>query len=296
MKWGRYKKSTLTLLASLAFVTIGTYNAVVINSESHINSNDVKFVKRLDEMYGIIKPGREVAATVKWEKLKAAPYRDEIIQQVSSSQSAGSAPVENPVETVTAAIKEELNMSLAEVVNPKKWPQGLKVDQSSVKGDLKTNNGIIESLSVSLPETSGIEISFSEMTGNVFEYLMDNEVYSGMLYQSDQHTYMINLSNGPLEGTRLKFTSQATEPEPELGNSESQIIAEENLGQPTDEQLAIQEQPVVESQEQVAQEVPIQAAQEEAPAVAPDYTSQALQENLNQQDQAFQQLEAPING
>ena len=44
------------------------------------------------------------------------------------------------------------------------------------------------------------------MTGNTFEYDLNGEIYAGMMYQVDQGSYMITMTNGPLEGTRLKFT------------------------------------------------------------------------------------------
>jgi hypothetical protein len=69
---------------------------------------------------------------------------------------------------------------------------------------------------VSLPNGEGLDVSFSEMTGNVFEYDVDGEVYSGMMYQVDQHAYMVTLTNGPLEGTRLRFSStQSLEDQPQ---------------------------------------------------------------------------------
>jgi hypothetical protein len=56
-----------------------------------------------------------------------------------------------------------------------------------------------------------IEISFSEMTGNTFEYDLNGQIYSGLMYQVDQNSYMITLTNGPLEGTRLRFAGESTD-------------------------------------------------------------------------------------
>jgi hypothetical protein len=95
------------------------------------------------------------------------------------------------------------------VVIPKKYAQGLGTDKFS--GSLQTNNGVIESLSVSLPNGEGVSVSFSEMSGNVFEYDFGGDLYSGMMYQVDQNSYMVTLTNGPLEGTRLRFNATQEE-------------------------------------------------------------------------------------
>src|SRR5690606_11973779 len=99
-----------------------------------------------------------------------------------------------------AAVQEELTLSLSGVSNPKKYPQGLTNEKFN--GNLTTNAGVIESLNVSLPNDEGLSISFSEMNGNVFEYDFQGELYSGMMYQDAPNSYVVSLTNGPLEGTR----------------------------------------------------------------------------------------------
>lgn len=226
-------KQTNRMLAFLAvglFVVTGTYNSIVINSESGISGDEVRFVKRLDELYGVTVPGREVAASVTWKKLSAPQMRlaetKPYIQQPIST--IASAPAqEAPSEPSTqAAVQEELTLSLVEVINPKKWQNGL--NNTQFNGSLSTNQGVIESLSVALPNGEGVSVSFSEMTGNVFEYDLDGELYSGMMYQVDQNAYMVTLTNGPLEGTRLRFSNQqaAEEQQPEV---EQPQLAENNV-------------------------------------------------------------------
>lgn len=220
----RYQKSLSTLALGL-FLATGTYNAVVINSESQLNSADIKFVKRLDELYGVHEPGRLVAASVSWQKLTPQQVAQikapapKIIQTVTRTDSAP-AKSDGPA---AAAVQEDLNLNLVEVINPKKWQQGLPNNQFN--GNLVTSNGTIESLSVSLPNGEGVSVSFSEMAGNVFEYDLDGEVYSGMMYQVDQNSYMITLTNGPLEGTRMKFLG-----EPSFEQAQAQeYLAQENV-------------------------------------------------------------------
>jgi hypothetical protein len=211
------KKRLATFALAALFVGTGTYNAVVINSDSVLSSADVKFVKRLDEIYGVTIPGRKVAATTTWKKISPTLNVQKTFAVTPSVRSLVSAPSQVPAPSESAgpetqpeaAVQEELNLSLVEVINPKKWEKGLTNTQFS--GSLSTNSGVIESLSVSLPNGEGVSVSFSEMTGNVFEYDLSGELYSGMMYQVDQNAYMVTLTNGPLEGTRLRFSAQPTE-------------------------------------------------------------------------------------
>lgn len=236
------------------FVLTGTYNAVVINSESHINGSEIKFVKRLDELYGVTVPGREVAASVTWKKLAPAPVLAkkpaQIIQPISTRASAPA--IAEPASTVEApaVVQEELTLSLVEVINTKKWQNGLPSNQFN--GSLSTNQGVIENLSVSLPNGEGVAVSFSEMTGNVFEYDLDGELYSGMLYQVDQNAYMVTLTNGPLEGTRLRFSNQQPVEE-QIQNQE--VLAENHVdvGNFGDDQQAYEQQALNEQQQSVEQ-------------------------------------------
>lgn len=210
------KNKTITWALVGLFVLTGTYNAVVINSQSEMSNTEMKFVKRLDEVFGVTISGRSVATSVKWQKLA----QNQIIAkaQVSSVTSA-------PVESIpAAAVQEELTLSLVEVVNQKKWQSGLAAAQFN--GSLTTNNGVIENLAVSLPNGEGMTVSFSEMTGNVFEYDLNGEVFAGMMYQVDMNAYMVTLTNGPLEGTRLRFSSQS--PAEEQIQTQ-QVLAESNI-------------------------------------------------------------------
>lgn len=200
------KKNKTIALATLGlFVLVGCYNALVINSESHLTGSDAKFVKRLDEVYGVTVEGRKVAAENTWQKL--SPSKITPVKAVVAVAKTESAHVPTAAEVIeTAAVQENLSLNLVEVINPKKWAQGLTNSQFS--GNLASNEGVIESLSVSLPNGEGLTVSFSEMTGNVFEYEMNGENFSGMMYQVDQNAYMVTLTNGPLEGTRLRFSTE----------------------------------------------------------------------------------------
>ncbi len=216
------KNKTIALAIAALFVVTGTYNAVVINSESYLSTSENKFVKRLDEVYGRTVAGRSAAESVRWQKLTHAQIiaKSKPLNKVEESQVTAPA-----VESIpAAAVQEELTLSLVEVTNQKKWQQGLPSAQFN--GSLTTNNGVIENLVVALPDGEGVSVSFTEMTGNVFEYELGGELYSGMMYQVDQSAYMVTLTNGPLEGTRMRFSSQSPAEE-QIQTQE--LLAESNI-------------------------------------------------------------------
>jgi hypothetical protein len=223
MNHNKNKNKLLAFAFGGLFVLVGTYNAVVINSESHLSNADVKFVKRLDEIYGVTVPGRQLAASTSWKKIEKSESMNIAAPRIASSTSSEVIPTAEDAIS-DAVVKEELNLSLVEVINSKKWQNGLSSSQFS--GGLSTNNGVIESLSVSLPNGEGVSVSFSEMTGNVFEYDLNGELYSGMMYQVDQHAYMVTLTNGPLEGTRLRFSAEAPAVEQE---QVAETLAQNNI-------------------------------------------------------------------
>jgi hypothetical protein len=173
----------------------------------------------------VIKAGRSLAATAEWKKLPSSPV-------AAASQTAGStlshvvasAPA-SEVATDTASIQESLNLSLVEVANPQ-WKND---ELSKFSGALVTNNGVIESLNASLGDGKNIDISFSEMTGNTFEYDYNGEVFTGMMYQVDMNAYMISLSNGPLEGTRMRFSGQKSNPETQAEESQNYLAENHNV-------------------------------------------------------------------
>lgn len=266
MIWGKNRNSTLAFLAVGLFVVTGTYNTIVINSESHLASSDVAFVKRLDELQGFIVPGREVAASISWQKLSPQQItqvkaKKRFIEQ--SVKTADAAPAAQQEQIPAAAVQEELSLNLVEVINPKLFAQG--IPQGQFNGSLSTNNGVIESLNVSLPNVESVSVSFSEMAGNVFEYDYGGELYSGMMYQVDQGSYMVTLTNGPLEGTRLRFQTDAPAVDPSQGQ---QALADNNIEAGNFGQDQNQEQPQIQAQEYVAR-----------PYNPSDYTPEQLSQN-----------------
>ena len=269
---------------TLGFLCVtGSYNAFVINSESIISGNDIRFAKRLDEVYGVVVSKREVANSMAWQKLsvrQAAIYKNTGALSVPSFKALGASDEAQQSEGYTqAAVQEELSLNLTGVINPKKWQQGLNNSQFS--GSLSTNQGVIESLSVSLPNGEGVSVSFSEMSGNVFEYDFNGELYSGMMYQENQNSYVVTLTNGPLEGTRLTFTGdistdsqsgQPTESENAVAdNSNTEAISGSEQGNPQAEAAQIEN---LEAQDIYAQE---QGQLDQAPEQAQGFNFESTQ-------------------
>lgn len=183
------------------FMAVGLFNGFVIGHNSEIGG-EIIYVKGLDEMYGITQPGRVLATKSSWKKIDS-PEREKAPE-----------PESPQVAQDPAEIPEDLKLDLVEVINPRIWPKGLQ--SIYFEGDLQTLNGTIETLYVNLPEKEEIAISFAEMNGNVFQYDYAGEVYSGMLYQVDPKSYMVTLTNGPLEGTRLRFVTGFTDEQLEI--------------------------------------------------------------------------------
>lgn len=206
------KRKALTILA-MAFVVTGTYNSVMVNSDEFMDGNNVQFIKRLDEVNGVVQVGRRLANQTEWVKLVSKSPKQVIAQAAAGSEASASAHVSE------AAITKELNLELTEVFNAKKFPQGTK----DFKGSLAARDGVLESIQVSLPEGESFQVAFSEMTGNVFTYDIDGQELSGMMYQMDENAYMVTLTNGPFEGTRLKFSAAQEE---QLGNDGKDFVEE----------------------------------------------------------------------
>ncbi len=280
MKTKHNTKKVLAILSLGFLITTGTYNAIVINSESSISGSDVRFVKRLDEVYGVVESKRVVAASLQWQKLTVKQTSQIRKQELTIAVAPQVDGVGNgqPAETVTqAAVQDDLNLSLTEVINPKKWQQGL--NSSQFNGALSTNNGVIESLTVSLPNGEGLSVSFSEMTGNVFEYDFDGELYSGMMYQVDQNSYMVTLTNGPLEGTRLKFTGESS-----LEEQQQQEESQRNLAEASEAEAGYNKEG------QVVAEIP-EYLQNEVPSEYPQDNFQAMDAIAQQQGALEQPVE-----
>ena len=210
------KKNWTIWGTAFLFTVIGTYNSLVIDSQSILDQSKHSLVKRLDQE-GLNRPARMMASTVKWQKIRPISPQKQIakIHAKSDDSSIESMPADS-------VVSENLNLILVEVINPQRFKDGLSNNDFS--GMLTTSGGQIETLEVSLPEGLGVSVSYSEINGNVFEYESGGEIQGGMLYQVDQNAYMVSFTAGPMAGTRLRFQSSelleeaSREPESQLAD------------------------------------------------------------------------------
>jgi hypothetical protein len=265
-----------TILGSAFLAILGCFNTFQMNSNQFMNSNEIKFAKRLDEMNGDVKVGRLAASAINWETLKQ--NKNEIVAMKAPTRVIAKPSIneEAPLEVSTASIKEDLTLNVTQVFNSK--DKNFNANKGEASGSITTKDGVIESINVTLPSGQAIEISTnSEMEGNVFQY-EDNdtkEIYSGMFYKISETSYMVTLTNDKkLGGTRIQFDAP-TNGEEENANSnwamndgsyESAIQEETTSQEVSNNEVA----PQVESNQEVANE-------------------EISNENANQVDQAAQE-------
>jgi len=206
-----FKKSLIkfsSLAATSLMLGLGVYNALFINSTSFMDQKHIVFIKRIDEING-----RLIAAQkpMKWEELAqpvqkitkpAVANKMAVVKNVASKVVKAQNAVEQQNQVVEAVIKNDLDLSLNEFFNSAKMEKHSAGDYS---GHLVASNGMIESLEVSTPDGE-VYISQVEMRGNTFEYEADGQKQSGMIYEVAQGSYMVTLTDGPLAGTRMKFS------------------------------------------------------------------------------------------
>ena len=97
-----------------------------------------------------------------------------------------------------------LSLELVEVIPP---PNREAVNIYG--GELQVSGNSLDHLILNMDDH--FEISFVSLEGNIFEYQINGETYAGMLYQVDQDSYMVTLTNGFLEAYRLRFVSKKEE-------------------------------------------------------------------------------------
>ena len=192
----------------------GADNTLTLKSKSFMKDQDIRFVKRLDEIQG-----QKVEGKTQWKSLskveRALANKDEVViarsslkQVVSSVNNSNIAKrAEDNNQKAEAIIKQRLDLKMTEFYNGKLFKNPLVPSQ--FEGALFMNNGMIESLEATLPNGVSINISYSEMEGNTFKYEMDGKELSGMVYEAAQGTYMLTLANGPYEGGRMKFVGDS---------------------------------------------------------------------------------------
>lgn len=242
------KKSIIGMtLLGAGFLVVSAYTSVSINSDAFMNDNEIKFVKRLDELNG--HTVRSVASVQPMNLSfgnTPAPALAKLPQLgqrslVSRVKNFFKAEDNNEAPKVKAAIMQELDLTLTEVYSPKKYNVPLTKEQ--FEGSLRANNGIIESMEVRLPGDEGMSISNIEMNGNIFTCKIGDEKYSGMIFTTDNKSFMVSFTEGNMEGTRFKFdvAAPAVEENQEVVVDQQQPVQQEQGGF---EQAQAPQQPV----------------------------------------------------
>ena len=199
------------LVGGLTFFVWGSMNSQVVDQRAFMqNKFDIKFAKRLDEMNGEIVMGRMAASLdkSKWSKISTASIK-------KTAAKLKAEPVEKVVEKAETpvaepAITDNLELTLSGGLYAKK---PLK-DKSSFYGSARIANGVIEEITVGLPDGAQIDIRTSNerLNGNVFTYedAGTGEMRSGLLYKVKEGVYMVTLTNDSVyPGLRLEFKTDA---------------------------------------------------------------------------------------
>lgn len=224
-------------LLSAGFLGLATYSNLSINSYDFMNDNEIKFVKRIDELNGktvrnvaSLKPFTLFGETKETVMPKIAKMQKNIFKSFTA-EAAVNLPtftrgIQKPVDPncAEAVIKQELDLTLTEVYSPKKFQTALT--KAQFDGSLNANNGVIDSLEARLPGNETVSMNSVKMCGNLFTYEISGEKYSGMIFTTDNKSFMVSLTEGPYDGTRFKF---------DVVNAVEEV-ASNNVDQPADAQ------------------------------------------------------------
>jgi hypothetical protein len=223
--------SSMAIFGLMTLMINGLVNTSRFNNIGFMSANyGIKLEKRLDEMTG--KVVRGAASTVPWNKIaakkvvkKVAPKRVASVNKVAktskktwkssfiplSFNKAGSKKktINHKVaeNTPAPAVKDSLDLTVSKFFH-KKEIQG-------VSGSAVTYDGVIEEVSVNLPDGRNLSINTNErMVGNVFYYedTNTNEMKSGMFYEVKPGTYMLTLTNDSMyQGARIELVTDASQ-------------------------------------------------------------------------------------
>lgn len=211
-------KNSISTLSLGAFLTLGFYNAMIVNSDSFMHDvSDIKFAKRLDEIHGRVEFGRMAASDSEWQNLGLVKQEVKVVENKIVKQTQLLKKKVDILKNKESEFKElpppainaDLDMSVTNVFF--KGP----IDASKVSGSARTVNGVIEEIYIELPNNEIIDIQTRDrMVGNVFKYedTETRELRSGMFYEVKKGTYMITLTNDSrYPGLRVEFVAQNEE-------------------------------------------------------------------------------------
>tara|TARA_Y100000768_G_scaffold389043_2_gene391429 strand:- start:19685 stop:20578 length:894 start_codon:yes stop_codon:yes gene_type:complete len=235
------KRATLTscLVFTFLVVAIGGYNTLQVESvQFNRNLFDIKLAKRLDEIKGEITIGRIAASVPKLKKTSTDLIKKQVQKIIPTKVDE---PVESEVQEVVEmpepVTTEDLELSLTGGLFNKK-----PLDKNSAfSGSAKIIDGIVEEVSVSLPDGEGFIINTNErMVGNVFQYedTRTREMKSGLFYKVKPGVFMVTLTNdSQYPGLRLEFKTEQNVAMANESNVDSNwSLDDQNQGYPVDQQ------------------------------------------------------------
>ncbi len=104
-KMKKNQKKTYALLTTALIAIVGSYNALMIHSDSNLGLSDSANIKRIDEVYGVVKVGRNLAVATDWRKIPASENKVASVENKAVNKESAPATQENP-----AAVEASLNM------------------------------------------------------------------------------------------------------------------------------------------------------------------------------------------
>ncbi len=196
------KLITLSIIISLGVLANGLWNSYKIQkgSDLSLNNQDLR-LDEINEHYvaGSAPVKASVVLTAKPAKKAVAKIQAQIASVVSS--------VEAQEVELAPVVTQDVTMQLVEYFNPNDIG-GVKFEDK-VSGEIEFANGAIASMNVTLEDGKTISFGSEKLNGNMFSYTVGNAEYRGMVYPVDATSYMLNLSEGPYAGVRIKFQDKS---------------------------------------------------------------------------------------
>jgi hypothetical protein len=211
-------KKIKNLFSNIAFFTffIGAMAIFAIyafstRTQQH-QQKSFDLVKRLDDI-GDDSKGKSfnwnpVKKSLAIEKKAPAPAPKALAKRYPKTKPliAPSRPAARPM--IGSALKSvgDVELSLADLYNSRRYKT--RPNPQDFSGSIVMVDGHIESLNVELPFNESIHINYSNIEGNTFTYINeDQEQHRGVIFQvgKENPEIVVSLNGGRLNGTRLKF-------------------------------------------------------------------------------------------
>jgi hypothetical protein len=151
---------------------------------------------------------------------------------ISDEQRAVTSAQPRHAKNEYVVIDGDISVSAAEFYHPQLTAA---LSGSDVSGYLEVQSGEVKGLSVQIngDKTKNIGIQMittgeSEIQGNIFVYDIEGQSYTATIYPTSPNEYMVSFVNGPWNGARVKFATQAQG----IEQQESQIVDDNSYTAP----------------------------------------------------------------